>query len=220
MADLDYKVFNGVLKKLRDMGDGTYAEVVAGSAGAPGSSDTTEATQLLVKTAVEAINTKTGALTETAPATDTASSGINGRLQRIAQRVTSLIALVPTALTASGNYKTATNELNVLIAGEDIDNDVLKVESRYSFANITTQTSTVVKSGPGLLKRIIFGQALASGVVAIYDNTAGSGTLITTITFPATLLNNVACYNFDCAVATGLTIVTSGATQNITAIYR
>jgi hypothetical protein len=39
-----------------------------------------------------------GALTETAPASDTASSGLNGRLQRIAQRVTSLIALIPTAL--------------------------------------------------------------------------------------------------------------------------
>jgi len=39
-----------------------------------------------------------GALTETAPATDTASSGLNGRLQRIAQRITSLIALIPTAL--------------------------------------------------------------------------------------------------------------------------
>jgi hypothetical protein len=34
-----------------------------------------------------------GALGETAPASDTASSGLNGRLQRIAQRLTSLIAL-------------------------------------------------------------------------------------------------------------------------------
>ena len=40
-----------------------------------------------------------GPLTETAPATDTASSGLNGRLQRIAQRLSSLIALFPTALT-------------------------------------------------------------------------------------------------------------------------
>lgn len=39
-----------------------------------------------------------GALTETAPATDTASSGLNGRLQRVAQRLTSLIALLPTTL--------------------------------------------------------------------------------------------------------------------------
>lgn len=40
----------------------------------------------------------TGALTETAPGTDTASSGLNGRLQRIAQRITSLIALLPASL--------------------------------------------------------------------------------------------------------------------------
>lgn len=39
-----------------------------------------------------------GAVNETAPATDIASSGLNGRLQRIAQRITSLIALLPTTL--------------------------------------------------------------------------------------------------------------------------
>src|SRR5689334_21635313 len=38
---------------------------------------------------------KLGGVTETAPASDTASSGLNGRLQRIAQRLTSLIALFP-----------------------------------------------------------------------------------------------------------------------------
>lgn len=46
-----------------------------------------------------------GGLTETAPASDTASSGLNGRLQRIAQRLTSLIALLPTALGAGGGLK-------------------------------------------------------------------------------------------------------------------
>lgn len=44
-----------------------------------------------------------GTLTETAPASDTASSGLNGRLQRIAQRLTSLIALLPAALTTQGS---------------------------------------------------------------------------------------------------------------------
>lgn len=47
--------------------------------------------------------TQTGIVTEAAPATDTASSGLNGRLQRIAQRITSLIALVPAAL-VSGRF--------------------------------------------------------------------------------------------------------------------
>lgn len=43
-------------------------------------------------------NTEIGIVTEAAPASDTASSGLNGRLQRIAQRITSLIALFPTSL--------------------------------------------------------------------------------------------------------------------------
>lgn len=53
---------------------------------------------------------KLGIVTEAAPATDTASSGLNGRLQRIAQRLTSLIALVPAALTGSGNFKVSLQE--------------------------------------------------------------------------------------------------------------
>lgn len=52
-----------------------------------------------------------GAVDETAPGTDTASSGLNGRLQRIAQRLTSLIALLPAALTTVGSaFKTGASE--------------------------------------------------------------------------------------------------------------
>lgn len=46
---------------------------------------------------------KTGSLTETAPATDTASSGVNGRLQRIAQRITSLITALGSPFQAGGS---------------------------------------------------------------------------------------------------------------------
>lgn len=57
-----------------------------------------------------------GALTETAPTTDTASSGHNGRLQRIAQRLTSLIspglsAAVSVTRTADTNAYTANDVL-------------------------------------------------------------------------------------------------------------
>jgi hypothetical protein len=47
------------------------------------------------------LTTATGGVTEAAPASDTASSGLNGRLQRIAQRVTSLIAVAATETTVS-----------------------------------------------------------------------------------------------------------------------
>lgn len=54
-------------------------------------------------------DTKAGALLEAAPASDTASSGLNGRLQRIAQRITSLIALLPTAL-SNGFFQVSLKE--------------------------------------------------------------------------------------------------------------
>lgn len=50
-------------------------------------------------------DTKVGSLTEAAPGTDTASSGLNGRLQRIAQRLSSLITLLPGSLGAGGGLK-------------------------------------------------------------------------------------------------------------------
>jgi hypothetical protein len=56
-----------------------------------------------------------GAVTETAPATDTASSGLNGRLQRIAQRITSLIALVPASL----GVKARTGSFSIALSTED-----------------------------------------------------------------------------------------------------
>jgi hypothetical protein len=71
----------------------------------------TEAT-LATRLSESDFDTKVGSLTETAPATDTASSGLNGRLQRIAQRITSLIALLPAALTGSGNFKVSLQESN------------------------------------------------------------------------------------------------------------
>lgn len=44
---------------------------------------------------IDSLQAPIGILTEAAPVTDTASSGLNGRLQRIAQRVTSLITALP-----------------------------------------------------------------------------------------------------------------------------
>lgn len=72
----------------------------------------TEAT-LATRLSESDFDTKIGSLTETAPASDTASSGLNGRLQRIAQRLTSLIAQLPAALTGSGNLKVALVETTV-----------------------------------------------------------------------------------------------------------
>jgi len=107
------------------------------------------------------------------------------------------------------------------IAGEDQTSDVMKTEMQGTFQNITTQTTTTVKSGAGLLHAIIINTPVASAVVTIYDNTAGSGTLIGTITLPATLLSSgPITVLINGKFVTGCTIVTSGATMNITSVIR
>jgi hypothetical protein len=62
----------------------------------------TEAT-LATRLTESDFDTKIGSLTETAPGTDTASSGLNGRLQRIAQRLTSLITAIGSPFQAGGS---------------------------------------------------------------------------------------------------------------------
>lgn len=67
----------------------------------------TEAT-LATRLTESDFDTKIGSLTETAPATDTASSGLNGRLQRIAQHITSLITAVGSPFQAGGSIGNTT----------------------------------------------------------------------------------------------------------------
>lgn len=91
----------------------------------------------------------------------------------------------------------------------------------HSFANITTATTTTVKSGAGVLHGYVVNTDAASGTITFYDNTAGSGTKIGTITNPVTLLQMgpLPSGPIDIAFSTGLTIVTTG-TQDITVSYR
>lgn len=57
------------------------------------------------------IQAKLGIVTETAPTTDTASSGHNGRLQRIAQRLTSLLTTIQNpVLSSDEGDESATDE--------------------------------------------------------------------------------------------------------------
>jgi hypothetical protein len=113
-----------------------------------------------------------------------------------------------------------------LLAGEDLTADRLKVEQRNSFSNITTNTTTTVKSGSGLLHSISVNNPAAITVTAltmtIYDNTAASGTKIGTFTVPLLTTAEPFSIPFDAAFAVGLTVVTAGPTvaADITVNYR
>lgn len=73
------------------------------------SSIDTKVTGLALETTQGTGNTRLGDLAETAPATDTASSGLNGRLQRIAQRLTSILTTL-TDRTQKTQISNGTNE--------------------------------------------------------------------------------------------------------------
>ena len=68
-------------------------------------SGTITASGVAQDTTLGTTNTEVGGLTDAAPASDTASASLNGRLQRIAQRLSSLIALLPTSLGTGGGLK-------------------------------------------------------------------------------------------------------------------
>lgn len=80
-----------------------------------------------------------GSLTEAAPATDTASSGLNGRLQRIAQRITSLIGLVPTSL----GQKTMANSFAVTVASDQSSLPVTPAATENFLGAVGGKTSKV-----------------------------------------------------------------------------
>lgn len=115
---------------------------------------------------------------------------------------------------ATGQPTTEVSAFTPRLAGEDLTNDVQKVEQRFNSSNITTATTTTVKTGAGMLHSITI-NTTAAGTITIYDNTAGSGTKIGTIAASAagpTFMYNV-------SFSTGLTIVT-GAASDITVSYR
>lgn len=87
------------------------------------------------------------------------------------------------------------------------------------YRNITTATTTTCKTGSGRLIAIVVNTAVTSGTMTVYDNTTASGTVIATITEPATLLQNHYTIDYKALeFRTGLTVVTTG-TQNITVVF-
>jgi len=83
----------------------------------------------------------------------------------------------------------------------------------YTPQNITTATTTTVKSGAGILGKIVV-NATAAGSITVYDSLTASGTKIATM--KASI--GEGSYSFDAAFATGLTVVTAAA-SDITVCY-
>jgi hypothetical protein len=154
-----------------------------------------------------------GAVTEAAPGSDTASSGLNGRLQRIAQRLTSLIALLPASLGA----KAGSASLSTTPASDDYAR-LPAVSASVLLSAAASTNATSAKASAGALKGIQGYNAKAAAVfLKFYDKatapTVGTDTPVKTLYLPP-----ATAFVFDFPegfkFATGIAYALTGAAAN------
>lgn len=108
-----------------------------------------------------------------------------------------------------------------LLAGEDLTNNVLKTEQRFS--GTVVAADTLVKTGAGFLHSLTFScndAAPTAGSIIVYDNTAESGTQLFNHTFTTTPFVPFTV-TLDVTFSTGLYIgFTTTADVNVTPSYR
>jgi hypothetical protein len=87
----------------------------------------------------------------------------------------------------------------------------------FSYAHLSNSATTVIKSAPGMMARIVL-NTCGAATITLYDNTAGSGAVIGVLTTTtATVIPTAVAYEAN--FATGLTAVVSG-TVDATVMYR
>ena len=109
-----------------------------------------------------------------------------------------------------------------LLAGEDLTNNVIKVEQRFSYTHQAGTTAGVnIKSGAGFLHCVTVNTPAASAVITLDDAISATTPTIAVITLPATLVNEgptTACY--DVAFNTGLELVVATGAADVTVSWR
>lgn len=117
-------------------------------------------------------------------------------------------------------YETQT--LGTKIAGEDLTNDVMKTEQRFSYKAVTAADAQV-KAGAGFLHCITFScndAAPTAGSIIVYDSLTETGTQIFNHTFTTTPFVPFTVF-FDCVFSTGLYLgFTTTADVNVSVSYR
>lgn len=90
-------------------------------------------------------------------------------------------------------------------------------EQNNSFSRLNAAATTTLKTGSGVLHRVIITTAGATGNrITLYDNTSGTGVVIADFNPPTT-----GSLEFNCKFSTGLTVVVAGTTPpDVTVVYR
>jgi hypothetical protein len=142
--------------------------------------DTDALAQLVTLNAtVSSTDPQIGIVTETAPATDTASSGLNGRLQRIAQRLTTIFTSMFSTTAAADAARMPVSAL-----------DCVQPTIVTTGAASKTSTVTISNASPGVVTWASHGLAAGRAVVLTTSGTLPTPLIATnTVYVSATGLN-------------------------------
>lgn len=108
------------------------------------------------------------------------------------------------------------HQLKVVPVGTISASNVAASTGGYSFSHLAANGTTTIKSGAGTLHTVSINNTGTTDTVTIYDNTAGSGSVIAVIgsSVETTL-------KYDLAFSTGLTVVIAGTTApDVTFTYK
>jgi hypothetical protein len=172
-----------------------------------------------------------GAVTETAPANDTASSGLNGRLQRLAQRITSLIALFPSSIGRKANADSLSVTLSSDHAAVPVSHAPRASRSRQvTTITGTTETTIVTAGATGVLRDVflllVSNTSATATNVTIRDATAGTTVFVFAVPAGQTVgysmaacdavKQTTAANNWTAQLSTGVTsiVITAAYVEN------
>lgn len=95
------------------------------------------------------------------------------------------------------------------------DTSMVVAQVPYTYAHISTDATTLVKSGAGILHNICVNTVGAASTITVDDALTA-----TTPTMAVISGATLGCYRYDVAFLTGLTIVTAVAAPDLTVSYR
>lgn len=91
----------------------------------------------------------------------------------------------------------------------------------YNYTNITTQTTTLIKTGAGILHAIIINSHAASATIEMDDALTHTTPKIGTITLPSTVSGAIPIsLEYDVEFSIGLSITTGTANADVTVVWK
>lgn len=134
----------------------------------------------------------------------------------MSQSLTSMAPVTPKATFTSEPWAMVAATFRPVTFGAE----VLAVDAGWNYTNITTGTTTLIKTGPGVLHLISINTLVGSATIEMDDALTHTTPKIGTITLPGTITSALPVNMFyDINFNTGLSITTSGATD-ITVAWR